>query len=256
MKLKMTAACALALGASTGCDLFVTEVEGILPPLASILIPSPSDREGSEPTQEQAVCDDGNDIATVIEGHIANLNAGAATEQGLLNALYAASPTGVAGVANYDVEADGKSMNVTLVPSDTDVAITATIDLEQPFITGSYKKDGTEGTITITPADRDAIVATWGTNDGNFDLKRVEGAAAIVAAYTEDGDNARLGVSGTQEDLVTLVAIWSRSDGAGAAIEGLNDAGCWTAGDAVADLCNTPCDQTLVDELPQLPEIE
>jgi hypothetical protein len=256
MKLKMTA-CALALGASSGCDLFLTDVEGVLPPRASILIPNPGDREGSEPTRRQPVCDDGNDIATAIVGHIANVNDSAATQRELIEALYAATPTGVAGVANYDVEAGGTSMNVTLVPSDTDVAITASLDPGGQFITGSYKKDGSEGTLTISPEDRELVVSTWGTADGGgFDLKRVEGAGTIVAAYTEDGDNARLGVVGTQEDLVNFVAIWNRGDGAGAAIEGLEDAGCWSEGDAVGDLCNEICDETLVDELPQLPDLE
>lgn len=253
MKLRTVAVCALTV-ATTGCELIpglLPEVEANLPPLESLLIPTPSQR-GADNTEEPAVCADGNAVATGIEARIAALNASVEGERALLNALYASQPTGAGSIVTYTAEAGGRSLNVQLVVDDEDAVMTANIDVETPFISGTYKKDGSEGAIAITPAEGEALASLWTTEEGGLNVARTEDEGAVAAVYNDDGEQATLAVSGTGEGVVTLVAVWN-ADGSGAAVEGTEDAGCWTAGADVADLCDVLCDETLLGALPDLP---
>jgi hypothetical protein len=254
MKIRTAAVCALTV-ASTGCDLvpgLLPEVEANLPPLQSIFIPTPS-QTAADNTEEQAVCADGNDVATGIEARIAALNASIEGERALLDALYAAQPTGAGNIVTYTVEAGGRSLNVQLVVDEEDVVLTANIDVDTVFISGTYKQDGSEGAIAITPAEGDAIASVWSTDEnGALNIARTEGEGAVAAVFNDGADQDTLAVSGTGEGVVTLVAVWN-VDGSGAAIEGTEEAGCWSAGTAVADLCNVTCEQQILDALPEIP---
>lgn len=254
MKIQTAAVCVLTV-ASTGCDLIpglLPEVEANLPPLQSIFIPTPS-QTAADNTEEQAVCADGNDVASGLEARIAALNASIEGERALLDALYAAQPTGAGNIVTFTAEAGGRSLNVQLVVDDEDVVITANIDTETPFISGTYKQDGSEGAIAITPIEGEAIATGWTTEEGGeLRIARTEGAEGAIAAVFVDGAaQDTLAVSGTGEGVVTLVAVWN-ADGSGAAIEGTEDAGCWSAGADVADLCNITCEQEILDALPEL----
>jgi hypothetical protein len=251
MKILRPATALAALLASTGCDLIPTEaIEGTLPPLESLLIPKPSER-AADNTEEQAVCADGNDVGAAIEARIDGLNASIAADRALLEAIYATEPTGIAGVATYEAEVGGRTLNIQLVTEDDEFIISANIDLAV-YISGRYKADASEGAIVITPTDGDPIASTWTTDGGTLNMARVEGEAAVASVFTNDGDKGRLAVTG--EAIVSLVAVWGLADGAGAAIEGTDEAGCWSAGDAAADLCTVVCDETLLAALPTLPE--
>jgi len=254
MKIRTAAVCALTV-ASTGCDLIpglLPEVEANLPPLQSIFIPTPS-QTAADNTEEQAVCAEGNDVATGIEARIAALNASIEGERALLDALYASQPTGAGNIVTYTAEAGGRSLNVQLVVDEEDVVITANIDVETPFISGTYKQDGSEGAIAITPAEGEAIASVWSTQEGGaLNVARTEGEGAVAAVFNDGADQDTLAVSGTGEGVVTLVAVWN-ADGSGAAIEGAEEAGCWSAGADVADLCNVTCEQQILDALPEIP---
>lgn len=254
MKLNAAAVCALAV-ASSGCELIpglLPEVDANLPPFESVFIPTPSE-QGAANSEEQAVCADGNDVALGIEARIDALNATIEAERALLNALYASQPTGAGDIVTYTAEAGGRTLNVQLVVNEDDVVITANIDVETPFISGTYKQDGSEGAIAITPAEGEAIASVWTTgDDGALNVARTEGEGSVAAVYNDAGDQATLAISGTGEGVVTLVSVWN-ADGSGAAIEGTEDAGCWSAGADVADLCNIVCDENLLNALPELP---
>ena len=238
--------------ASMGCDLIpTTRVEGTLPPLSAMFIPKPSERTAGN-TDQQAACADGNDVGAAIEARVDGLNASVAADRALLTAIYAAEPTGIAGVATYDVEVAGRTLNVQLVTGDDgDIVMTATIDL-RPYISGTYRAAADEGALVITPGEGDPIVSTWSTEAGTLTMGRVQGEAAVVAAFTNDGEKGRLVVTGP--DVVSLAAVWGLADGAGAAVEGVNEAGCWSAGNAIGDLCTVVCDESVLDGLPALPE--
>lgn len=252
MKIRTAAACALAV-ATTGCDLIpglLPEVEANLPPLQTIFIPTPAET-AADNTEEQAVCANGNDVASGIEARIAALNASIEGERDLLEALYASQPTGAGNIVTYVAEAGGRSINVQLIVSDGDIAINATIDAEI-FINGAYKEDGSEGGFAITPIEGEPIAAAWSTEEGGeLRFARTEGEGAVAAVFVDGADRDTLAVSGTGEDVVTLVAVWN-ADGSGAAIEGTEEAGCWSAGADVADLCNVTCEQEILDALPEL----
>jgi hypothetical protein len=255
MKIRTAAVCALTV-ASTGCDLIsglLPEVEANLPPLQSIFIPTPSEvaAANANSTDEQAVCADGNDVATGLESRIAALNASIEGERALVDAVYAAQPTGVGNVVTYTAEAGGRSLNVQLVVNDGDVVLTANIDADTVFISGTYKEDGSEGAIAITPAEGEPIASAWTTDDKGLSIARTEGEGAVAAAFNDGADRDTLVVSGSGEGVVTLLAVWN-ADGSGAVVEGEGEAGCWSAGTDVADLCNVTCEQEILDALPEL----
>jgi hypothetical protein len=252
MKIRTAAVCALTV-ASTGCDLIpglLPEVEANLPPLQSIFIPTPS-QTAADNTEEQAVCAEGNDAAAGLEARIEALNASIEGERALLEALYAAQPTGAGNIVTYTAEAGGRSLNVQLVVSDGDVVITANIDADTVFISGTYKEDGSEGAIAITPAEGEAIASVWSNDENGLNIVRTEGEGAVAAVFNDGADQDTLAVSGTGEGVVTLLAVWN-DDGSGAVIEGEGEAGCWSAGADVADLCNVACEQEILDALPEL----
>jgi hypothetical protein len=254
-----TAAVSVLVVAGSGCNVLsglLPEVEGSLPPLQTIFIPTPSQVAAATlaaaSAEEQAVCADGNDVATALEARIEALNASIEGERALLEALYDAQPTGAGNIVTYTAEAGGRSLNVQLVIDDEDVVITATIDTETPLLAGTYKTDGSEGALTITPEAGEPIVSAWTTDDDALSIARTEGEGAIAAAFNDGPERDTLAVSGTGEGVVTLVAVWN-DDGSGAAIEGTEAAGCWGAGADVADLCTVTCDQEILEALPEQP---
>lgn len=254
MKNLRTAAVSALVVAASGCELLpglLPEVEGSLPPLQAIFIPTPS-QVAAASAEEQAVCADGNDVAAALEARIEALNASIDGERALVQALYAAQPTGAGNIVTYTAEAGGRSLNVQLVVDDGDVVITANIDTETPLIAGTYKQDGSEGALTITPAEGEAIVSAWTTEDDALSIARTEGEGAIAAAFNDGATRDTLAVSGTGEGVVTLVAVWN-DDGSGAAVEGTEAAGCWGAGADVADLCTVACTDEILEALPAQP---
>ncbi len=246
----------LVLVAGSGCELFLQNTTGQLPPSSTLIIPSPTQR-GADSGQQQAACDNGNDVVTAVEARITELNAAVESSRALFTALYSTTPQApifVDDVANYTVEVGSRTMNVRLVDQGDDVIINADIDIA-PVFTGKYKKNGSEGNIIITPDGEDAITSNWTTNGGSVDIVRTVGLGTFIAAFSDDGDNAKLGLAGLG-DFVPLVAVWNLADGSGAAIEGENvEAGCWTAGTAVGDMCSTLCEDAIVDLLPSLPSL-
>ena len=160
-------------------------------------------------------------------------------------------PTGIGG-ATWEVEVVGRTLNVQLVTSDDgDIVMSATID-PWPYIVGSYRAAADEGALVITRGEGDPIASTWRTESGTLTMGRVQGEAAVVAAFTNDSDKGRLVVTGP--DVVSLVAVWGLAEGAGAAVEGVNESGCWSAGNATGDLCTVGRDESVFDGLPALPE--
>ncbi len=205
-----------------------------LPPVEALFLPKPSD--GRSNTASQAACADGNDAIVALEARIDELNASVQDDLALLRALYDASPDAQAGISIYTVEADGRTLEVRLVDSGEEVAITGTVEGEDDaLISGAYKSDGSEGAISLEGADG-TIASAWHTEDGQLQIARNEGD--VAAAVDIDDSTVELAITDGAD---SLAAHWDRETGEGEMAESGGSASCWSAGDGADDMCDVTC---------------
>jgi hypothetical protein len=245
---RLRPALALALLAPTiGCELFeslLPEGSATLPPFEALLVPKPSDT-GADNTQEQAVCEDGNDAVVALEARVDALNTDLAADIALLRSLYTATPIVVGNVVTYEVESGGRSLSVQLVRSDEgEVAISATReDQIGNYIAGAYQEDGGKGAITIN-AGEESISSVWDTEGGEVKIARNQAEANLAIQVTDS--RVRLAITAGAD---VVAAVWDRSNGEGAAVVGTEAAACWSGGSNVSEMCNEFCRPEVIADL-------
>lgn len=205
-----------------------------LPPVEALFLPKPSDARSS--TATQAACAEGNETIVSLEARVDELNASVQQDLALLQALYDASPDASAAITIYSVEADGRTLEVRLVDSGDEVAVTGTVEGEEDaLLSGAYKSDGSEGAIAIEGADG-SISSAWHTEGDVLQIARTEGS--LSAAVNIEASKVELAVTDGAD---SLAAHWDRDTGAGemAASDGV--AACWSAGETADDMCDVSC---------------
>lgn len=221
--------------ALTACDLagLLPGDAAALPPSEALFLPKPSDGRSNT---AQAACATGNETIVALEARVDELNASVADDLALLRALYDASPDAQAAITTYTVEADGRTLEVRLVDSGEEIAITGTVEgEEEALISGAYKSDGSEGAISIEGADG-AIASAWHTEDAGMQIARNEGD--VSAAVNIDDTTVELAITDSAD---SLAAHWDRETGAGEMAASGGAAACWSAGDSADDMCDADC---------------
>lgn len=226
----------LGCSALTACDLagLLPGDAAPLPPIEALFVPKPSDARST--TSQQAACEAGNDAIADLEARVDGLNASVQDDLALLRALYDASPDAQAAVTTYTVNADGRTLEVRLVDSGEEIAITGTVAGEDdPLISGAYHSDGSEGAISIAGA-AGAIASAWSTQDGRLEIARNEGD--VSAAVDVDDTTVELAIT---EGADSLAAHWDRETGGGEMAASGGTAACWSAGETADDMCDVDC---------------
>lgn len=222
--------------ALTACDLggLLPGDAAALPPIEALFVPKPTDARSN--TAEQAACAEGNETIQTLEARVDELNASVEADLALLQALYAASPDATAAVTIYTVEADGRTLEVRLVDSGEEIAITGTVEGEDDaLISGAYKSDGSEGAISLEGEDG-TIASAWHTEENGIQIARNEGD--VSAAVNVEDSTVELAITDASG---SLAAHWDRETGAGELAESGGAAACWSAGESADDMCDVSC---------------